>query len=365
MILKYDDFEAENTSRILLYYAFDWDDNILNMPTEIIVITEDGSEIGMSTADFAIYRDKLSKKEIVQYKGENVVGIAQNAFRNFGDSQGNVFLQDLKKSISNRNFGPSWKDFIECLSNGALFAIITARGHESKTMREGVEWIIDNVLTKDEIYKMYNHCLKFSYYLGGDENVNRLPSNKPSQDELIKEYLDHCDFVGVSAPSRGGSPSNPEKAKEDALMSFIDKVDNFINEIKDSTGDDSWVAMIGFSDDDVKNYKHIENLVDNLHNERFYNIGKIVVKGTKDPENIVKKSRTFGVTETSHQTPGLESSVIKFTQFGNMSGHLNPQGPDQRQDDWASQKKRQTEYLAKMSKEVLGKKRKKIKKNPQ
>ena len=38
------------------YYAFDWDDNILTMPTKIIVKDEDGDEVGMSTEDFAHYR---------------------------------------------------------------------------------------------------------------------------------------------------------------------------------------------------------------------------------------------------------------------------------------------------------------------
>ena len=31
----------------LKYYAFDWDDNIVHMPTKIIVKTEDGDEVGM------------------------------------------------------------------------------------------------------------------------------------------------------------------------------------------------------------------------------------------------------------------------------------------------------------------------------
>jgi len=42
-----------------------------------------------------------------------------------------------------------------------------------------------------------------------------------------------------------------------------------------------------------------------------------------------------------------------------MTGHLYPEGPDQRQDDFANQFKRQTKYLAKTSKEILGKNKKK------
>ena len=39
----------------LKYYAFDWDDNIATMPTKIILSTEEGEEVGMSTEDFADY----------------------------------------------------------------------------------------------------------------------------------------------------------------------------------------------------------------------------------------------------------------------------------------------------------------------
>ena len=52
----------------LKYYAFDWDDNIMMMPTQIIVATEDGKEIGMSTEDFAEYRGMLGK-EPFEYNG--------------------------------------------------------------------------------------------------------------------------------------------------------------------------------------------------------------------------------------------------------------------------------------------------------
>jgi hypothetical protein len=124
------------------------------------------------------------------------------------------------------------------------------------------------------------------------------------------------------------------------------------------------VAKIGFSDDDLKNVKHIEDLVDNLHHEQFPNIVEIVVKGTKDPENITKKVVKRGtLTETSNQTPGLESSVLTCTQFGNMTSRLYPQGPHGRQDDFHNRLVQQTKYLTKTSKDILGKKTKKKRKS--
>jgi len=46
------------------YYAFDWDDNIVHMPSKIILESESGQEVGMSTADFATYRDKIGKEDL-------------------------------------------------------------------------------------------------------------------------------------------------------------------------------------------------------------------------------------------------------------------------------------------------------------
>lgn len=353
MIKKFNQYISESNSDYLLYYAFDWDDNILYMPTEIHMMKKEGDEWfpeDVSTAKFAEVR---SDKE--NYK------LGDDAFSNFrddGPAGPTIFIDDVKKAITQGKFGPAWSDFIECITNGSIFAIITARGHESPTMRSGVAWIIDNVLSEEQVYSMYNHLIMFAYHFDPErgENADRILSGRPSENELVRDYLESCEFVGVSAPSRGGSPANPEKAKEEALLEFKQKV----NDYAERRG---LMAKIGFSDDDLKNVKHIEDLVDNLSKERFPHIAEYTVKGTKDPENITKKVRAFEskVNETSHQTPGLESSVLKFTQFGNMTAHLNPQGPDQRQDPGANAFRRATKYLTKTSEEII-KPRKKLKK---
>lgn len=354
MIKKFSQFLTESKdSDYLLYYAFDWDDNILNMPTQIHMehlVNGEWIPTKVSTAEFAEVRNDKDNWRI-DYD------VAFIEFRDQGERGDNAFLEDVKSAISQNKLGPAWNDFVECLSNGSIFAIITARGHEAPAMRKGVEWIIDNVLSEENIYQMYNQLLKYSYIFG-DTNVehDRILRGQPTQNKLVSSYLDSCEFIGVSSPSRGGSPDNPEKAKEEALLSFKAKVNDYANRV-------GILAKVGFSDDDLKNVKHIEDLVDNLHHEQFPNIVEFVVKGTKDPENITKKvlSREDAMTETSHQTPGLENSVLPFTQFGNMTGRLNPSSAMNRQDDFYNQFRRQVDYLSKTSKEVTKdmKKRKK------
>ena len=123
--------EAGNPN--MKYYAFDWDDNILMMPTQIIVQTEDGKEVGMSTEDFAEYRGILGK-EPFDINGDTIVGYAENPYRNFtleGDSQ---FIVDAMVAET----GPSWDDFVEAINGGSIFSIITARGHTPSVLRDAV-----------------------------------------------------------------------------------------------------------------------------------------------------------------------------------------------------------------------------------
>lgn len=348
MIKRFNQYISENReSDYLLYYAFDWDDNILNMTTVIHMdkmVDGDWEPMDVSTAEFAEVRgDKENWR------------VKENAFSEFTDNGPNgvnAFLGDVKKSISMKRFGPAWNDFIECLSNGSIFAIITARGHEPEGMRLGIDWIIDNILTEEQLYSMYNNLLKFAYLFKQDTYQERILKGQPSKNELVKMYLDTCDFVGVSAPSRGGSPTNPEKAKEEALLEFQSKVNNFAEQL-------GMNAKIGFSDDDLKNVKHIEDLVDNLHNERFPNIKEIVVKGTKDPLNITKKVRTF-----ESQDP-LASSIMPFTNFNNsiptgeVAGNFSPNGAENRQDTFGDRLKKQTRFLTKTSKEIFRNRKKK------
>lgn len=355
MIKKYQQFivESEDSTNYLLYYAFDWDDNILNMPTVIHMdklVDGEWVPTDVSTSEFAQVRTDKDNWRLLNNNPDE----AFSEFRDTGPRGQVAFLEDLKHAVELGNYGPAWDDFKECLTNGSLFAIITARGHESEAMRMGVEWVIDNLLDDEELYSMYNHLMKYAYLFKQEGDFDKLLKGKPSENSLISLYLDNCHFVGVSAPSRGGSPDNPEKAKEEALLEFKSKVNGFASKI-------GYKAKVGFSDDDLGNVKHIEDLIDNLHHEKFPNIVEYVVKGTKDPENITKKVRTM-VSETSHQAPGLESSVLPFTTFNNMTNKLYPKGEEGRQDDYANQRRRQSEYLAKTSEEILGDKSKRRKK---
>ena len=357
MLLNFNNFITESVigKGTLHFYVFDWYDNILKMPTEIIVQSEGGEEIGMTTADFATFRSKIGKENF-EYKEQTIIGFAEEPFRNFRDTADkDIFKKDVAKALELESFAPAWIDFIECLVNGSVFAIITARGHEATGMRKGVEYIIDNLDQQDK-EKMHDSLLMFLHLFSKSRDVedNYESISNFSKSELVQDYLDLCHFVGVSAPSRGGSPDNPEAAKEEALRDFITDVNRYAEKI-------GFVAKVGFSDDDPGNVSHMTHALsreDLDHEELWPFIKEFIIKDTTKPENVVKTNiptrrvRRFSDFKES-VTPGLESSTISMQPETNLmimadkTNDFSVNGDETRQDPYGNRLKAQAKRLGK------------------
>jgi hypothetical protein len=245
----------------LKYYAFDWDDNIVHMPTKILVKDESGNEVGMSTDDFAEFRHQIGK-EPFNYKGNTIVGYSDSPFRNFRTDGDKDFLVDAMRAKK----GPAFDDFREAINNGSIFAIITARGHNPNTIKEAIyNYIIDgfNGIDKDELIK---NLKKYRSFVGEDEM---------SDEELIKSYLELNKYHPVSFGDDQGAV-NPEEAKVEAMEAFVNYIKAMAavlnkraflkKDIRNKFNPDN--LSIGFSDDDPKNIevmqKHFKNKPDNI-----------------------------------------------------------------------------------------------------
>jgi hypothetical protein len=224
------------------YYAFDWDDNLLYMPTKIIVRDEEGNEVGMSTEDFAHYRHIIGKEDF-DYEGKKIVGFAENPFRFFREEGNENFIIDSLIAKT----GPAWEDFVEAINNGSIFSIITARGHNPEVLKESVKNLIlsnKNGLSSHELIK----SLKKYRDIGEDEELSDI--------EIIEEYLNMCKFYPVTFGQ--GSAANPEKLKQDAAIEFqnyVKEVSAYINKkafLKNNIRN-LFLPKLGFSDDDPKN----------------------------------------------------------------------------------------------------------------
>lgn len=252
------DFNS-NFTPDMKYYAFDWDDNIVFMPTQIILLDSQGNEVGMSTHDFAKYRKQIGV-EPFEYKGFTILNFADRPFRQFRD-EGDILFMD---HIMIAKVGPAFDDFKEAINNGSIISIITARGHNPITLKNGVRKYIDNNF-KGIIKNKLVHNLK--KYRDITDEI------KLSDDEMIDEYLDLCKFYPVSFGS--GSAANPEDAKVDALNEFYlfcKRKSNFLRKkfnLKRDISGESKIGnyfTMGFSDDDSKNLETIKKRVikDNL-----------------------------------------------------------------------------------------------------
>jgi len=223
----------------LKYYAFDWDDNIVQMPTLIMLLDTEGNEVGMTTEDFAEYRHLIGKQEF-EYRGHKVKDYAQSPFRNFrveGDQQ---FLKDIEKATP--LYKRSFNDFKECVEGASIFAIITARGHNPDTLKEGCKKYIQTGFGGIDTIKVLESIKKYNE-LFGNQSSN-------SEDELIDSYLSMCVFEPVSFGQ--DSAASPEALKVAALNNFIEYVNKQAQRIKKHAVKGSKIK-IGFSDDDKKN----------------------------------------------------------------------------------------------------------------
>ena len=247
------------------YYAFDWDDNIVSMPTKILLKDEDGDVVGMSTKDFATYREQIGK-EPVEFDGHKIVGFADNPFRWFGVKGDKQFIVDAMTASP----APAWSDFVEAINNGSIFSIVTARGHTPSILKEACyNYIVSNTNGIDSNELVRN--LEKYRDLNDDENI--------SKREMIREYLDLCKFYPVTHGK--GSATNPEQGKINALNEFVQYVKGMSQHIQKKAFlknkiNNYFVPKIGFSDDDLKNVEVVKKYFE------------------KDPENIIKTYSTSG-----------------------------------------------------------------------
>jgi hypothetical protein len=244
------------------YYAFDWDDNLMYMPTKIYLKDEEGNSVGMSTEDFAEYRTEIGK-EPFEYEGHTIVNFDEDAFRDFRVTGDKKFLTDAMTAP----IGPAWDDFVEAVNNGSVFAIITARGHTPSVLKNAVYNLIQknkHGLNKEELVKN----LRKYRDLSDEEDL--------TDDELIKTYLEMCKWHPVSFGE--GSASNPEELKVSAMKQFMDYVKTLSQRLQEKAYmknkiSNYFTPYIGFSDDDLKNVQAMKKHFDKESGLDIYHTG--------------------------------------------------------------------------------------------
>ena len=240
--------EFEEREVPMKYYAFDWDDNLMFMPTKIYLLDDDGEEVGMGTEDFAEYRTQIGK-EPFEYEGFTIVNFAPDPFRDFRVTGDGKFLKDVMSAELATD--AAWPDFVEAINNGSLFSIITARGHRPSTLMMGVKKLIDSNRGGIDSDSLYDSLKEMRINSG--EN----PADKETE---IMKYLKMNRYYPVSYGE--GSATNPEEAKITAMNRFkqyvqgqAEKLNLRLSKKIENEIRNKFIPMIGFSDDDPRNIK--------------------------------------------------------------------------------------------------------------
>ena len=266
--------EHKIDSNIVRAYSFDWDDNIMKMPTTIKLLQNINGEwtpIDVSTNKFAQVR-----------KDENYK-LADDAFINFREDE--TFLNDLKIAIENEEFAPSFEKFKEALLYANPISIITARGHTPKALREGMNFVIANTFTEDEIMLMVNNIIDRNPEVSGGSPV-----------EVLDFYLDSHEYHPVTSKefadrfgTEHGSALNPEENKKIAFRDYVGRV--ILNTRKMIDGDYAGLS-IGFSDDDLGNIEAMESFIDEELKYEFPEVSFIIYDTSEGGKKkiVIKKA---------------------------------------------------------------------------
>ena len=277
-------------SRDFKYYIFDWDDNILHMPTKIKLEHrgDDGEwrPVEVSTSTFALVR--ADEEHYRPPKG----GWAE-AFSNFEDHPDrDNFMEDtiaaLERIEHGEKPGPSFQAMKKTLREGRIFAIVTARGHSPETIEKAVRVFIKYALSEEERQEMMSNLRGYRSWLDGVGD-----GEFGTDAEELDYYLGMCRYSAVTYSGFKERMANdpiykeklavattaakPELAKEFAIRDFVEHVFHMLRR----NGGLNRPVAIGFSDDDKGNVKSVSRFIQSELSRRFDGI-KFVVYDTSD-----------------------------------------------------------------------------------
>ena len=253
-LISENSFKSDN----IRAYSFDWDDNIINMPTTINMLKKgesDWEKVSVSTKDFANLRHDQNYK------------LDDNAFDNFIEEDS--FISDLETALGNQAFAPSFGKFKEALIHANPISIITARGHNPQVLRKGVDLIISYTFTEEELGDMVDNIQQIFPELEGKE-----------PETILKTYLDSHDYHTVTSEifaEKFGldniSALNPEENKKIALRDYVSKV---VTKAKEMVNTEYNKLSVGFSDDDLGNINSIIPFIKEVLQSEFPEVDFIV-----------------------------------------------------------------------------------------
>lgn len=131
------------------FYLFDIDDNLCFLPTRLYLWNaESKTEQVVDSGEFARVQNELGRSGKWQ-----AWAIREETFRDFRDQpdlrpEEQAFVKDLLSAVgaSDRWQGPSWPLLVHAAKRQRPIALVTARGHEPKTIEAGLRALVERGL---------------------------------------------------------------------------------------------------------------------------------------------------------------------------------------------------------------------------
>ena len=137
------------------FYFFDFDDNIAFLATPLVLFHKTtGKEHSVTSGEYAKIHSFIGISGLYadfEVRLDDVTG----TYRNFRDrhmdelerleGKGQIFVQDLAHALGFPDVqwkGPSWQCFYHATFNRRPISVITARGHEPETLKEGIRLFV-------------------------------------------------------------------------------------------------------------------------------------------------------------------------------------------------------------------------------
>ena len=284
-------------------FSFDADDNLFNLPTDVILFNMDsGEEEGVNTHKFAEIRELLGKEgEWENYR------LGDDAFRNFNDSDGdpeNKFLKDLKRArveTPSSWSAPAYPAFVEAMSkqqSAEHTTIITARGHNPETIQEALG------------------------FLRAEGEIERVPAAESIWTVSNPNFSERFEKVfGVPAPE--GDAASPSSRKAAVMRQLLDDIqatplpENGFRVITPDAADERDTGVFhlwGFSDDDYGNFATaLEVIQEGLDGGEWQDIKvTLYFTGLTDPEN---PPRTVVLRSGASPRPAFSSETDEWKRI--------------------------------------------------
>jgi hypothetical protein len=229
------------------FYFFDFDDNVVNMLTTIVLFHKKSKkELPITTHQMAEFGGQVG--ESGPYKDYEFNFCDESgSFRHFRDplpsEQGGIdspFLVDLKEALKlpeHRWKAPSWNFFSYAVTNQRPLSIITARGHHPNTVKQGINLLCQQM----ELPHTPNYLAIFP--------VSHLPT---------RDLLEDSDYTA----------STSELKRRAIIRSVQLGVETYGN---------SPYHRFGMSDDDPQNIELITQAMTELKRGEFSNMSFFVI----------------------------------------------------------------------------------------